>query len=312
MKKLILTVLLLASTVVFAQSNPIKIIVPYSPGGPADIMARAVQQELINSMKRTVIVESHPGAGTMIGTALVANANHKETVLLINSIGTYINSMTRKSTGYTENQLVLLVYLGDCPLVLIVSPKLGVKTFDEFKKLNIGRPLTFGTGGGGTPTSLLGVHLKKFLNKDYIEVPYKGASNIMVDLLAGNIDFAFVNYPAALQFIESKKVIPIAVYADHRVNELPGVPNYLELGIPYPGDVNQYMIWTNQNINFDDQRKIQEIMTRVAADPDKIKIFKDQGLTMSPKTIIPTKEFVIKFKNNISKLLEYVGYRAQE
>jgi tripartite-type tricarboxylate transporter receptor subunit TctC len=312
MKKLILTALLALSTAVLAQSNTIKIVVPYPPGGPTDVMSRSIQKELSASMKKNVIVENHPGASTAIGATLVANANYNETVLLVNTSTTYINLMTKKSIGHNEHQLVPLVYLGNCPTVLIVSPKLGIKNFNEFKKLNIGRPLNFGSSGVGSTSSFQAVHLQKYLNKDYTEIPYKGASPIMVDLISGNIDFAFVNYTTALPFIESKKVVPIAIYANHQVKELPNVPDYTKLGIPYPGDINWYMIWSNQNINFDDQRKIQEIMTRVSTDPDKIKVFKDQGLTMSPKTIIPTKEFVIKFKSDTSKLLEYVGYRAQE
>lgn len=312
MKKLLLTVLLSLSTIAFAQSNTVKIIVPYAPGGPSDVMARTIQQELNKSMKKNVVVENHPGAASTIGTSLVANANHNETVLLINTSATYINLMTKKSIGYNENQLVPLVYLGNCPMVLVVSPKLGVKTFKEFTKLNLGRPLTFGTSGPGSTSSFQGLHLQKYLNKDYTEIPYKGMNPIMVDLISGNIDFAYINYPSVLPFIESKKLIPLAVYSTHRLQELPNVPDYLSLGIPYPGDNNWYMIWSNQNINFDDQRQIQEIMTRVAKDPSKVKTFQDQGLTMSPRTVIPTQEFVIKFKNNTARLLEYIGHTPQE
>jgi len=312
MKKLILIILLLLSSTVIANSNVIKLVIPYAPGGPTDVLGRAIQQELNGKMKKTVIVENHPGAGTTIGVAFVANANYNETVLLLNTSATYTNLMTKKSTGYNENQLIPLVYLGNCPTVLLVSNKLGVKNFNEFKKINPERLLNYGSSGAGSTSSFQGMHLKKYLNKDYTEIPYKGTSPIMVDLIAGIIDFAFASYTTALPFIESKKVVPLALYSDHRVKELPTVPSYTDLCIPYPGNLQWYMIWSNQNINFADQRQIQEIMTRVANDPVKLKIFRDQGLTMSPKTITPTQEFVITFKQSIDQLLDYIGYRARE
>jgi hypothetical protein len=170
MKKIILCIALLVSQLVLANSDIIKIVVPFPPGGPTDIMARAIQHELQEKMTKTIVVEYRPGASGTIGTALVANSDPVETMLLINSSATYINLSIKKSSGYQLNQLVPLVHLGNSPFALVVSPKLGVKNFDEFKKLNLNRPLNYGSSGPGSTTYLSAVHLQKYLRKEYTDI----------------------------------------------------------------------------------------------------------------------------------------------
>ena len=312
MKKIILCIALLLSQLASAETDTVKIVVPFTPGGPTDIIARAIQHALQEKMNKTIVVESRPGAASTIGTAYVANSDPKETVLLVSASTTYINLLIKKSTGYNSNQLAPLVYLGNAPFVLLVSPKLGVKNFGEFKKLDLSRPLNYGSGGVGTTSYLSAVHLQKYLGKEYTNINFNGLSPVITNLIAGNIDFAFVNYSSVLQYLDSKKLIAIAIDAEHRVNELPDVPSYPDLGIPYPGDINWYMIWSNQTTNMNDRSQIQEIMTQVVSDPEKVKTFTNLGVQINKKTIIPTPEFINQHTQNIQTLLNYIKYNLSD
>ena len=310
MKKIILCIVLLLSQLASAETDTIKIVVPFTAGGPTDVMARAIQHELQEKMTKNIVVEYRPGASGTIGTALVANSDPRETVLLVNSSATYINLSIKKSIGYQLNQLVPLAYMGNSPFALVVSPKLGVKNFDEFKKLNLDRPLNYGSSGSGSTTYLSAVHLQKYLRKEYTDINFNGLNPVIINLIAGNIDFAFVNYSVVLPYLESKKLIAIAIDADHRVDDLPGIPSYIDLGVPYPGDLNWYMIWSNRTNNINDLSQIQEILGQVVSDPDKVKIFTSQGLQINKKTIIPTTVLVDNHTHNIINLLNYVKYNA--
>jgi len=312
MKKIILCITLLLSQLASAETDTVKIVVPFAPGGPTDIIARAVQHELQEKMNKNIVVESRPGAASAIGTAHVANSDPKETVLLVSASTTYINLLLKKSNGYSANQLVPVAYLGNAPMVLLVSPKLGINNFDEFKKLDLGRPLNYGSGGVGSTSYLSAVHLQKYLGKEYTNINFQGLSPVITNLIGGNIDFAFVNYSSVTQYLDSKKLIVIALDADHRVNELPGVPSYTDLRIPYPGDINWYMIWSNRTTNINDLSQIQEIMTQVVGDPEKVKTFTNLGMEINKKTIVPAPEFVNKQTQNIQNFLNYVKLNSVE
>ncbi len=226
---------LLAPVVAMAQTYPsksIRMIFPFPPGGPSDIVGRVVSQKMSENMGQSVVSDNRPGAGGNLGTELLTKAPPDGYTLMLSSSSIAISPSLYKLNYDTVRDLTPIARLASIPNVMLVHPSLPVKSLKELIALARKNPgkLNYGSGGAGTTNHLASEMLKVLAKVDIVHVPYKGASVAAVALIGGEIDMVVVAVPSAASQIQSGKVRPIAVLSDKRVASLPDTPTAAESG----------------------------------------------------------------------------------
>jgi tripartite-type tricarboxylate transporter receptor subunit TctC len=219
-------------------SRPVKIVVPYAPGGPNDIVARLLAEKLTASTGQTFLVENKPGGGSNIGAEAVAKAPADGYTLLVAATSHSINMTLFPKENLKYDLLkdfapVSLLMTG--PLVLVTnpaSPAKNVKEFVALAKAKSGK-MSFGSSGNGASTHLAGEMLNSAAGLQTIHVPYKGSGPALTDLMGGQIDFMVDTMISAMPFVTSGKLRALATTGKTRSPALPDVPTLAEQG--YPG-----------------------------------------------------------------------------
>lgn len=217
-------------------SKPIKIVVPYSPGGTTDLLARTIGKHLSETWKQPVIVENKPGAGGNIGAEAVAKSPKDGYTLLLsgNSLACINPQLYKKAKFDGVNDLPLVTPLGFVPIVLVVNPSVPVKSVPEL--IAYGRKkaggLSYGSGGAGTPQHLSGEMFKAATGLNMMHVSYKGNMPALTDLMAGQIDVLFSPINSVASLIKAGKVRAIAAAGAHRMTDFPELPTIAESGVP--------------------------------------------------------------------------------
>ena len=233
----------LASSPLLAQTGaanypvkPVKLLVPFPPGGPTDVAARVFAQSLAAALAQQVVIDNRGGGGGTVGAGVAAREPADGYSLFYGSTSTlamaphlYANIPDDPVKSFTA---VSLVARG--PMVLVVNPQEGVSTLGELIALAKARPgtLNYGSGGTGTPLHLAGELFKSVAGVDAVHVPYKGAGPAMPDLIRGSLSFMFVS-PAGLgALVQGGKLRALAITGPQRVPGLPDVPTSAEAGMP--------------------------------------------------------------------------------
>jgi len=215
--------------------RPIKLIVPFAPGGPPDVAARIIG-DWLSSHLGPVVVENHPGAGGTLGARLVAGAPADGYTLLAATSGSLaISPQLYKDAGIDPRRdFAAVALIASTPQVLAVSatvPVHSVKELVAYAKANPGK-LNYGAVIG-TPPHLSGEMFKHLTGADIVFVPYRGASQATTDVLSGQMSMTFEGATGILPFLKSGKLRALAVTSPHRLPEIPDVPTMIEAG--YPG-----------------------------------------------------------------------------
>lgn len=216
--------------------KPIRLVVPYAPGGNIDATARTVSDALSEVLGKPIIVENRPGAGGMVGTEYVTKAPADGYMWLMGSTGTLATNkaLRPKLTFDPIKDLAAVSTIARVPLVLIVNPKVPVKNLAEFlayAKANPGK-LSMGSSGTGTSNHLSGELFQTMSGTKFLHVPYKGSSQALTDLMGGQVDIMFDQTSSSLPFIKAGKLRPIGVTTSTRSAVLPDLPTLAESGIP--------------------------------------------------------------------------------
>jgi len=228
-------VVLFASNVI-AQSYPVKpvrLIVPYAPGGGVDIIARAVAQELAKRVGQQIIVDNRTGGGGNVGSDLVAKSPPDGYTLLMASPANTINpSLYAKMPYDPMRDLAAVALIASVPAVLLANRSLPVQNVKQLVALAKTKPgaLTYGSGGSGTTEHLAGEMFKSFAGIDMLHVPYKGGAQVLTDVIGGQIALMFVNQVFALPHVQGGKVKALAVAGSARSSSMPDVPTFVESG----------------------------------------------------------------------------------
>lgn len=215
--------------------RPIKLIVPFPPGGPPDVAARIIA-DWLSSHLGTVVVENHPGAGGTLGARLVANAPPDGYTLLAATSGALaISPQLYKNAGIDPlKDFAAVALVSSTPQVLAINagiPVHSVKELVAYAKANPGK-LNYGAAIG-TPPHLSGEMFKHLTGADIVFVPYKGASQATTDVLSGQMNMTFEGATGILPYLKSGKLRALAVTSPRRLPEIPDVPTMIEAG--YPG-----------------------------------------------------------------------------
>ena len=216
--------------------RPIKLVVPFPPGGATDVIGRVIAQELSNVLGQQVVVDNRPGATGNIGADLVAKSPPDGNTLLLGALTSHsINMTLQKGLPYDiERDFVPISIAGVVPLVFVVHPSVQANTLPELIALAKAKPgyLTFASSGNGGPQHLAGELFKRLAGVDMLHVPYKGSGPAMTDLVGGQVLTMIETAPAAMPFIKSGRLRPLAVAATQRTPMLPDLPSAAEAGLP--------------------------------------------------------------------------------
>ena len=216
-------------------NKPIRLVVPFPPGGPTDVMARLIAQRLSSTLG-SVILENKAGAGGTIGTKAVAAAEPDGYNLLFGGTSTLaINPAVYKDLRYDPvTSFAPVAMVSTSPFVLVVHPSVPVHSVGElvgYAKANPGN-VNFGSAGVGTTPHLAGELFKSLTGVDVVHVPYKGGGPVLTDLVAGQIQMTFELTAVLLPLIRAGKLRALAVATEERNPDLPEVPTMIESGVP--------------------------------------------------------------------------------
>ena len=216
-------------------NKPIRLIVPFAPGGVTDVSGRIVATALAKRLNQQVIVENKPGASGNIGAQLVSKAAPDGYTLLLALDGTLvINPHVYERTGFDAlHDFAPIAKVGDSIIIIVAHPSVGVKTLAEVVALSKsnGKGLEFGTSGTGSITQVAGELLKQRSGANLVHVPYKGGGPAAADVVAGHIPLAFASASSVTQFLETGRLIPIGVPSAKRSVVFPNVPTFAEAGV---------------------------------------------------------------------------------
>jgi len=215
-------------------TKPIRFIVAFAPGGPADIVARVVGSKLGEAIGQPVVVENRGGAGGNVAAGAVAKAAPDGYTVLVTTSAIAVNKTLTKDPGYdVEKDLVITAVMASSPNVIVASNALGANTLQEVVAKAKGGKLNYGTAGAGTTPHLSAEYLFKILAKVPVtHIPYKGAGPALAAVMSGEVDLVSAAMPPAVPIIKSGKARGIAVTSDKRVAALPDVPTVAESGFP--------------------------------------------------------------------------------
>ena len=216
-------------------SKPVRLIVPFAPGGFTDVVARILGQRLSVSMGQQFIIENKAGAGSTIGTDFVAKAAPDGYTLVMISTTHVISPWIYKSMPYDPIKgFVPVTKLVDSPYVLLVNPKVQARNVQEFIALAKASPdtLRYASSGNGSSQHLMGGLFASLTGTKLQHVPYRGSSGAATDLVAGVVESSFAGVPNALAQVPAGRLRALAVTTAKRIPQLPDVPTLQEAGVP--------------------------------------------------------------------------------
>jgi tripartite-type tricarboxylate transporter receptor subunit TctC len=239
-RRQVLAILFAAGAVSTARGQAgrsIRLVVPFTPGGSSDILARALAPKLSAALGQNVVVDNKPGAGGSLGAGEVARAAPDGHTLLMGHIGTLaVNPSMYPKLAYDPlTSFAPVAWVARVPNVLVVNANLPVRTLKDFIDRALAQPgrLSYSSGGNGSAAHITFEYLKLRTKIFMLHIPYRGAAPAVMDLIAGQVDATFTGAPAVMPHVKSGRLRALAVSSAQRMAALPEVPTVAESG--YPG-----------------------------------------------------------------------------
>lgn len=216
-------------------TKPIRLVLPFPPGAPSDLVGRTIGQKLGEQMGQNLIPDNRAGAGGSVGLAMVAKAPPDGYTVMVTSPAIALTPLLYSNLSYDPvKDFTPVARLASIENVMLVHPAVPAKTLKEFIALARSRPgkLNYGSGGPGTTNHLANEQLRSLEKINLVHVPYKGATVATTALMGGEVDEVIVSVASVLSYIKSGRVRPIVVLSEKRVATLPNVPTSKEAGFP--------------------------------------------------------------------------------
>ena len=282
-------------------AKPIRVVVPFPPGGGTDFMARVVMQRVGESLGGTVVVENRGGAGSSIGTEIVAHSPADGYTVLIVSGAHAINPGLYKKLPYDSvRDFAPVTMFASGPSLLVVHPSVPAKTVKELIALARSRPgqLNYASAGIGTPPHLAGELFNTMARVKLVHVPYKGNGPAYTDLIGGHVSVMFPNVSTAMAHVRSGKLRALAVTTLKRTPSAPELPTISEAGVPGYDVSSWYGLLAPAGTPAALVSRLQREVAKVLRFPDVAEKLTSQGLDIVGST---PEEFLALIKTEIPK-----------
>ncbi len=278
----------------------VRIVVPQTPGGASDALARIVAQKLTEKWQHTVLVENRPGAGGNVGMEYVALAPADGYTLLMSYAGSHaINGALYKKLPFdVERDFSPVATLAVLPFVLVTKPNAPFKSVKELAEMGKTKSFTFGSAGNGSVNHLLGVMFNTTAGIKMEHIPYKGAAPAMQDLMGGQIDLVFTSLPSVAGAIKSGTLHAVAVTSSTRSKNFPTIPTIAESGFKDFDVTPWFGLFAPAKTPMNIIRKMNTDIEDVLKNPDVIEKFNSQG---ADPFITQPSEFALIVKKDILK-----------
>ena len=295
-------------------NKPVKLIVPFAPGGFTDVVARILGQKLSVTMGQQFIVENKPGAGSIIGTDFVAKAAPDGYTLVMVSTTHVISPWIYKTMPYDPiKSFTAVSRLVDSPYVLLVNPKVPAKDVSEFIALAKAAPDTihYASSGNGSAQHLMGGLFVSMTGAKLKHVPYKGSGGAATDLVAGVVESSFAGVPNALAQVPQGRLKALAVTTSKRIPQLPDVPTMQEAGVAgYDASVWLALL-APAGTPRDIVVKLNSEIGKLMASADTKKALYDAGVEVAPSTPEAMSEYMVKELDRWGKVVKEAGIKLE-
>jgi tripartite-type tricarboxylate transporter receptor subunit TctC len=295
-------------------TRPIRMLVPFSPGGSVDIVARLVGAKLSADLGQQVVVDNRGGAGGTIATAMLARSPGDGYTLMVMHQGLAFNATLYSGLPYdTLRDLAPIAYVGATPNVLVVTDSLPVKTLPEFlayARADPGR-IAYGSGGMGSAGHLSMELFQSLTGTKLTHVPYKGSGPAIPDLISGQIQAMLLTMPAVMSFVKSGKVRAIATSGARRSPALPELPTVAEAGVPGYEDMPWYGVFGPATMPGELVARLNQAVNKILAEAEMADKLAQQGLEVGAMT---SGEFAGVVRSDVTrwgKIIRDAGVRAE-
>ncbi len=261
-------------------SRAVRVIIPFSAGGAADVPLRILGQRLSDVIKQQVVIENRPGAGSTIGAEVAAKSPPDGYNLFMISNTHFVSAALYKKLAYDAlNDYTPITQITNAPNVLVVHPSLPAKSVKELIALAKARPnqIDFASSGNGSTQHLTGALFIKMAGIQMTHVPYRGSGPATADLLAGQVTVGFPGIAGMLQFIKTGKLRALGVSGGRRSAELADVPTIAEAGVPGYEMVSWFGMAAPKGLARDVQMRLHSDLLRVLKNPDFQKSMRAAG-----------------------------------
>jgi tripartite-type tricarboxylate transporter receptor subunit TctC len=276
-------------------SHPVRIVNTFAPGGAADILARMAADQLTKTFGQQFYVETRDGAGGVIGVDFVAHSDPDGYNFVITTLSlTAINPLINAKIGYDPfKDLTHVVYLAGSPIVFIVSAKSDVKTLADFvaKAKASAKPLTYGVSGFASAGQMMTESFGQEIGVKFQVVPYKGAAQSQLDVVAGNIDFATPTVTSASPQLQGGTVTALAQTGNARLADYPNVPTFKDLGYKLEA-TNWFGLAGPAGLSKEIVQKVNAAINAGMALPENQKRINAQGMIVTPMDVDTYQAFV--------------------
>ena len=294
-------------------TGPMRIVVPFTPGGGTDILARLIAQKLNESWGQPVVVENRPGASGTVGTAFVAKAAGDGHTLLIVPAGYAGNPGLYKKLPYDHTRdLAPISRLASGPLTLVVHPSLPAKSVKELIVLAKSRPgeINFGSSGAGTLPHLSAELFNSMSGISMVHIPYKGAGAAVTDVMAGRVPVYFMNILQSVSLIKAGRLRALGVTTPERTPIAPDIPAIAEAGLKGFDMTNWYGMLAPAATQREVIARLGAEVTRILRLPELRNRLADDGMTVDASTPEQFAEFLTRETAKFTRIIETAGIKG--
>jgi len=294
-------------------SGPMRVVVPFTPGGGTDILARLIAQKVNESWGQPVVVDNRPGASGTVGTAFVAKAAGDGHTLLVIPAGYAGNPSLYKKLPYDQSrELAPVSWLASGPLVLVVHPSLPVqsaKALIAFARRHPGE-INFGSSGAGTLPHLSAELFNSMSGIKMVHIPYKGAGAAVTDVMAGRVPVYFMNILQSLSLIKTGKLRALGVTTPERTPIAPEIPAIAEAGLKGFDMTNWYGMLVPATTQRDVIVKLNAEVARILKLPDLTSRLADDGMTVVASSPGEFADFLARETAKFARVIEAAGIKG--
>ena len=295
-------------------TKPIRLVLPFPPGAPSDIIGRALGNKISEQMGVAVVADNRVGAGGNIGLGIVAKSLPDGYTIVVTTPAIALSPSLYAKLGYdAQKDLTPLARLAAIENVVLVHPAVPAKNLRDFVELARRQPgkLTYGSGGPGTTNHLANELLKSLEKIDMLHVPYKGATVAAVALMGAEVDEVIVSVASSLPYIRTGKVRPLAVLSEKRVAALPDVPTALESGVPGFTMSIWYGMLAPGHMPKDLVTRLNQEAVKALGSADLRKSFATQGVDPWPGTPAEFDALIKSETARYAKIIERAGLKKE-